>query len=130
MDSEFKPKINRISYFRKPEIETKYQNHLKNLKSQSITIDDYILKNVLKDNLFVITKNIFPYDIDYCEHYLIWINTNFNFSYEAIYNYIKIHFFDKDFFYFENDEKNKSILFVKHYHIFVFNKTKGLAHYL
>ena len=118
MDPEYKPKINKINYFRKPEIETKYQNHLKYLKSKSITIDDYILKTVLKDNLFVITKNIFPYDIDYCEHYLIWINTKFNFSYEAIYNYIKINFFEQDFFYFENDEKNKSILLVKYYHIF------------
>ena len=118
----YMPKINRIDYHRKPHIEEKYQKHLINLKNKNIKIDDYILETVLKDNLFVITKNPFPYDIDYIDHYLIWINTERKYSYEAIYNYIKIYFPNEQFYYFENDEKNKSILLVKHYHIFIFKK--------
>ena len=124
MSEIYKPKINRINYVRKPHIEEKYQNHLLKLKKENISIDDYIMKTVLKDNFFVITKNPFPYDIDYIEHYLIWVNTSIRYSYESVYNYIKNYFYDKEFYYFENDEKNKSILGVKHFHIFVFNKTK------
>lgn len=124
MSEIYKPKINRINYVRKPEIEKKYQDHLLKLKNENISIDDYIMETVLKDNFFVITKNPFPYDIDYIEHYLVWVNTSIRYSYESVYNYIKNYFYNKEFYYFENDEKNKSILRVKHFHIFVFNKTK------
>ena len=63
---------------------------MKKLTEKNIEIDDYILDTVLKDNLFVITKNPFPYDIDYIEHKLIWINTQYKYSDETIYKYIKI----------------------------------------
>lgn len=120
MSQFFTAKINRINYNRKPEIENLYRKHLKKLKEKNIEIDDYILNTVLKDNFFVITKNPFPYDIDYIEHKLIWINTKYKYSDETIYKYIKFNIPDKEFYYFENDEKNKSIHRVKHYHIFVF----------
>ena len=119
-DEIYMPKINRINYHRKPHIEEEYQNHLIHLKNENVRIDDHILKTVLKDNLFVITKNPYPYDIDYIKHYLIWVNTEIKYSYKAIYKYIQLYFPKKQFYYFENDEKNKSILLVKHYHIFVF----------
>ena len=123
-DKNYMPKINRIDYSRKDYIEEKYQNHLTKLKNKNVKIDEYILKTILKDNLFVITKNPFPYDIDYIDHYLVWINTQKKYSHEAIYNYIKFKFPNKQFYYFENDEKNKSVLLVKHYHIFLFKNIK------
>lgn len=122
MNKEFyyKPKINNFKYKRSKKIEEKYLLHKQKLKEKNISIQEHILNTIIKDNLFKITKNRFPYDIDNIKHYLIWINPKYKISYETIYQYIKFKLGTSYFYYFENSSDLKSILGIRHFHIFIF----------
>jgi len=118
-DITFKPSINRMPYTRSIEMQKKYLEHRKQIKDKNICVRDHILNNIIKDNLFKITINKFPYDIDNIEHYLIWINPNYKICYETLYEYIILYFKTNKFYYFENSSDLKSILDIRHFHIFI-----------
>ena len=115
--------INRkICFTRTKKIQKKYEKHKKFLKDNNLTTKEYICKNIIKDNLFVITKNNFPYYNKNIDHYLLWINPKYQhiISDETIYEYLTFKF-DGDYFtYFENIEEIKSVFDVRHLHIFIF----------
>ena len=130
-DYLYKPKMNYISYSRKGKVEEQYNCHIRKLKRNNINIEEYIMKTIIKDNFFIITKNLFPYNIDYIDHYLLWINPSYKISYKTLYEYINLKFQGKSFYYFENYIANKSILGIQHYHIFVNkNQLKKNINYL
>jgi hypothetical protein len=46
-----------------------------NFKMEILDVNNYICKNIIKDNLFVLSKNNYPYNIaDNIEHSIIWFN--------------------------------------------------------
>ena len=56
----------------------KYINFKNDLKNNNIDISDVIYKNYLKDKIFSIEKNRFPYSTEEnVFHYVLWINDNF-----------------------------------------------------
>lgn len=115
--------INRKFFFtRTKKIQEKYEKHKKFLKDNNLTTKEFICKKIIKDNLFVITKNKFPYYIKDIEHYLLWINPKYKniISDETIYEYLTIKFDGSYFTYFENIEEIKSVCDVRHLHIFIF----------
>ena len=65
-------------------------------------------------------KNDFPYNVPY-KHYLLWINPKIHFKVtnNFIMGYIENHFQSKEFICFENLTSNKSILEIRHFHIFL-----------
>lgn len=109
---------------RKVEIQELYDNS-KKLTNQY----EYICKNIIKDNLYVIVKNRFPYDIeDDIEHYLIWFNPKYYKSWrrtiiydnkyiENIINNNKL--VNKSYIYFINGSNIQSIKNIQHIHIFM-----------
>jgi len=109
---------------RKVEMQELYDNS-KKLTNQY----EYICKNIIKDNLYVIVKNIFPYDIeDDIEHYLIWFNPKYyknwrrtiiydNKYIEKIINNNKL--LNKSYIYFINGSNIQSIKDIQHIHIFM-----------
>ena len=119
MNNDYTPTINYIKYKRLPEIELEYQNHLKYLQGNNITIKDYIMNTVIKNNNMIIVKNNFPYNIVGFKHYLLWIHIEYKPSDLELYNYIKDYVGESDFYYFENSSQCKTVLCVRHLHIFI-----------
>tara|TARA_Y100000114_G_C11676822_1_gene286625 strand:- start:337 stop:681 length:345 start_codon:yes stop_codon:yes gene_type:complete len=68
-----------------------------------------------RDEVWVITKNKFPYHfVDDTQHYVIWFKNEIN------YNLIEFLLRDyEDVVYFENKSENKSIKSIPHVHIFL-----------
>ena len=96
------------------------QLHRKNDVQQAYEkykVDENELKKRLfsKDQVWVITKNKFPYHfIDSTKHYVIWFRNRIN--------YKLIDFLLRDYdnvVYFENKHENKSIKGILHVHIFI-----------
>ena len=114
-----KPFINHIKYHRVPHIQKEYDNYLIYLEKNNITIKEYIINHIIKDNIMNFCKNQFPYDIKEVNHYLLWINPKYKISYETIYNYLQLLLKGKMYIYFENSEVNKSVDSITHYHVLI-----------
>ena len=116
------PINSKIFFTRTKKIQEKYEKHKKFLKDNNLTTKEFICKKIIKDNLFIITKNKFPYYIPDIDHYLLWINPKYQniISDRTIYTYLSIKFDWCYFTYFENVEEIKSIYDVRHLHIFIF----------
>lgn len=112
------PPPNDVKFTRKKEVEEKYLEFRKDKSSDDIV--KHIKDNIIKQKLFSIVKNDFPYNVPY-DHYLLWINPkiNSNISCDFILKYVENYFQNKDFICFENIDCNKSILEIRHFHIFL-----------
>lgn len=107
-------------FMRKPEDEIKYKNYLIFLKKKSLTPHKNILDNIIGNNIYKLVKNTFPYDLDKeIDHWILWINPKNKLTFQEIDNLLKNKF--RNFVYFSNLEKNKSIKTIEHYQIFVCN---------
>lgn len=125
MDFEFIKKFDNdnppssFKLYRSKNTQDQYDNHY-----QSNFFIDFKNKitTILKEKLFYITKNTYPYHfIDDTLHYLIWFRSesNLNFT-QIIEDYFKIN--KSNYTYFENLEKFKSIKEIRHIHIFINTK--------
>ena len=109
---------------RTPNIRSKYEKFKKKLNNSSISIDTYIYNKYLKNDMYKIIENNFPYNIDNnMYHYVLWINPK---CFKII-NDKKITdiICDKmkklncnEYFCFENQNGSKSVLKIPHYQIF------------
>ena len=63
-------------------------------------------------------KNDFSYDIKNYKHYVLWINPNIKIQINIINYYICSKINTKKYIIFENYNSNKSVMDIKHYHIF------------
>lgn len=122
---QFHKKSPLINIKRKKQMEEKYILHKKNLKDKNINIEDYLQNSLFKNNFkYILTENDFPYNLkNGIEHKLLWINPNYNnlFNDELITKIISMRMRGKTYIYFENNDNNKSIKSIKHYHIFINN---------
>ncbi len=111
----------------------RYVNKLyENFKMEILNVNNYVCKNIIKDNLFVLSKNNFPYNIaDNIEHNIIWFNPKvFNKRQHIIMNkvyleqIIKIKLYLKnkvdttDYIYFMNSSGIQSVNGIYHIHLF------------
>ena len=107
-------------FMRKPEDEIKYKNYLISLQKKSLTPHKNIIDNIIGNNIYKLVKNTFPYDLDKeIDHWILWINPKNKLTFQEINNLLKNKF--RNFVYFSNLEKNKSIKTIEHYQIFVCN---------
>ena len=112
---------NHIKYNRTELIEKKYEDHIKNLKKNNIDISTYIIDTIIRDNIMVMCKNSFPYNIPNTEHYLLWINPKYKISRDTVDAYVEKKVKNKMYICFENSSVNKSINSIIHYHILIRN---------
>lgn len=99
----------------------KYNEFKTNLE---LKIEDYILEKYLKDKMFSIDLNAFPYNVnDGMSHYVLWINPIFEKKItnkkiiEIIINKMK-ELNCNEFFCFENNKLAKSVDGILHYQVF------------
>lgn len=112
------PPPDSVKFGRTKDTENKYLEFRKDKTIHDIIF--HIKNNIIKKRWFCIVKNDFPYNVPY-EHYLLWINpkVNFKVTNDFIMGYIENHFQRKDIICFENLANNKSILEIRHFHIFM-----------
>lgn len=114
-----KPPSSFVKFTRKKHIQDDYDKFMSLLKKYNILIEDYIKQEIIKDNLYKLCLNDFPYDIPNYTHYLLWISPDIKIKipYYIINYYLNSKF--SNYICFENHIKNKSVLGIRHFHIFV-----------
>jgi hypothetical protein len=108
-----------ITLNRLPEIQQKYEIHKKEI---NMDINDYLKNLFFNDSYdtYLLNGNRFPYNCEpNIKHMLLWINPKHNPPNQEINNYIEEIFKSKNIIYFENIEKNKSVIGIRHFHIFI-----------
>ena len=105
-----------IKFQRNNKYKIKYINHKKKIK----TMDEYIKKKYFSMNEpYVFTKNDFPYNTD-LQHYLLWINPiTKNINVDETIKKVLSHIEHKEYIYFQNCQKTKSVKTIPHYHIII-----------
>jgi len=110
-----------------------YDRQNTKIKSLGISGSDYIKRVYLQDKKYVLTLNKFPYHISqFIEHWCIWWSSKYyigsnlhSIYYQSVINRILEKYFGydmiagKDYIYFENEMKNRSIPGIRHIHIFI-----------
>jgi hypothetical protein len=129
----------KVGMTRTVEMETKYEEHKKNIHQTFQKIDEYINTKYFSDGnknkIFVFVANTFPYNCEAnIEHYLIWVNPKFNMFFPDTLNYskfdpmVKKEVHDKfgknanEIIFFENIMELKSVKTIRHLHIFIKHK--------
>ena len=115
---------------RKDTIQFEYNKFIKYIKDNKININEYIYKKYLNGKNVNFTENSFPYDIDdNCHHYIIWFDNEYfknvtqNININSIINdIVRNKFKDNEYIYFENLANNKSVVNIKHFHVFIKDK--------
>ena len=79
------------------------------------------------DNSIYFVINNYPYNVPwYVKHYVLWIRPGLTMNDNALYSAIKSSVYIEfgthlKFAYFKNIDKNKSIIEIDHYHVFIMN---------
>lgn len=130
--------------YRSAELTKTYNEYVKNITNEFGSISNHIMNkyflvdgNVNNNLKYIIAENTFPYHVeDKIYHYVIWFNPKYygsdiklNESDEMIKEIISEYNSNTDteivdYIYFENSSSNKSVLGVKHIHIFTQKKMK------
>ena len=102
------------------------QNEYDLYKKNPLNILKFSQKLFINNDLFVLVKNKFPYNISHnIDHYVLFINPKLKnkFNYELIYKVVKYKFkllyMYKPFIIFENIPENCSIKDITHYQVFI-----------
>ena len=109
---------------RDSDVESKYSQFKKNLKSKNIKVSDYLYNEYFKDTnkRYLIKPNNFPYSLSQnISHLLLWINPKATLTNNEIIAIIKNNFQNREIVYFENITENKSIKEIRHIHILIKN---------
>ena len=129
------PPINTLP--RNEEIDIAYKKHQKCLKDNNISIENHIMSKYFKDNTIkeYFTLNAYPYYLENnIYHYVIWLNPNYyknnednsfnNIVYKPFIKMIISKKYPKnEFIYYENEIKNRSVMGIRHIHVFIKNDT-------
>ena len=115
-----------IKLIRKKEVQNKYNKLKEKYKKENIDINDVIKKDVFKknnsDEKFAFEPCKFPYFLENgISHYILWCNPQYNWkkTLPLIFkNEIKKKLGNIEFGWFENEVKDRSVLGIKHFHIF------------
>ena len=115
-----------IKFIRRKEVQKKYNKLKDKYKKEKIDINDVIKKDVFKNGSlnekFVFEPCKFPYFVeDGISHYILWCNPLFDWKRTltiVFKNEIKKKLGNIEFGWFENEIKDRSVLGVKHFHIF------------
>jgi len=121
-------KYNRVMLVKHIFTRTPYIQYLYEINIKNVNQYEYICKNIIKDNLYVIVKNRFPYDLaDDIEHNIIWFNPKYYskwrrtiiYDNDYIENIIHRKFSNKPYIYFMNSNQSQSIKNISHIHLFI-----------
>lgn len=121
-----------INLLRQKTVQDNYNNHKININVKNINIEDYIINKYFKDpnSKYYFTLNTFPYNLeDNIKHYIIWLNPIYYNDKQINFNNIKHIDFIKsiinvpydDFIFFENNIQHRSVLGIRHIHVFIKN---------
>ena len=94
-----------------------YENYKK-----GINLNDKIRNQVLKNKLFLLNKNLFPYDVEPgIEHFVLWYQPYLqldNRTVHKILNFYKQKYGFQDYIFFENEPDKKSVTQIPHIQVF------------
>ena len=85
------------------------------------------IREILASENTYFVKNDYPYNVPwYIKHYVLWIRSGLTMNEDALASAIKAHILiefgaNLKFSFFKNNEKNKSITAIDHYHVFIMN---------
>jgi hypothetical protein len=101
------------------EDEAEYQFHKRLVKEFFVDIEEYIqVANIDPLEPYVLIKNRFPYDVMDNKHYLLWIKPGYDVS-KSVEHIANTRFPNQEIICMENQVQHRSILTVRHYHVFV-----------
>jgi len=99
--------------------EADYQFHRRLVKEFFVDIEEYIqVANIDPFEPYVLIKNRFPYNLIGCKHFLLWIKPGYDIS-KYVGDITKSRFPNQEVIYMENHLQHRSVLTVRHYHIFI-----------
>ena len=102
----------------------KYKENMLIIK-MTYTVPEYLMKKYFSSgNKIVLTANDYPYyTTSNVLHYLLWIHPSVHVEDTSVRNMISSkmpsNITYQDFIYFENHGNNKSILDIRHFHVFI-----------
>jgi len=101
------------------EDEAEYQFHRSLVNEFFVDIEEYIqVANTDPLEPYVLIKNRFPYDVIGCKHYLLWIKPGYEVP-KYVEHIVNTRFPNQEIIYMENQLQHRSVLSVRHYHIFI-----------
>jgi hypothetical protein len=106
---------------RRPDDEIEYQLHKEITKEICGNIDDAV-KSIYIDPFepYILIKNRFGYNLSpWIKHYLLWVNPKYKITPFSANIVIRERFPGKDFCFFVNPVKHRSVLSIIHYHVFI-----------
>ena len=106
--------------YRKLEVQKKYENEM----NKYINYEKYILNTYLNNKLYNLQPNKYPYDLQpNIKHCVLWLNPIINkdilYKKKFIEGILKSYIPNKEFIFYMNNQKNKSIKQVPHYQVFI-----------
>ena len=106
-------------------IQDKYDKFKLECTTNNIVIKDYLINKLFNNNeKFKFVPNEFEYYLESnINHYIFWINPNYNYEFNntIVENIVKKILNKKKFIIFKNNDNNKSIPEIIHYHVFFKN---------
>jgi len=113
--------------YRKPKLHSGYLIHIKKIIEKYGNIHSYIKEKIIKNRKIHLTLNKYPYDIENnVSHWIIWDlkNLTLNKYKKLVYKIFNPKYFD--FIFRINKEIDRSILEIKHCHLFIKYKKRHL----
>ena len=106
--------------YRKPEVQKKYEGEM----NKYLNYEKYILNKFLNNKLYNLQPNTYPYDLQpNIKHCVLWLNPIINkdilYKKKFIEGILKSYIPNKEFIFYMNSQKNKSIKQIPHYHVFI-----------
>ena len=108
---------------RVPIIQAQYEQHKLDVKEQGLTLEKIVEANVLKDRNRSLVPNSYPYDIQpNIKHMILWMRPGYEQTVQDTKRILEKRL-GTDVIVFNNNEENKSIKGMPHYHVFIQEST-------
>lgn len=109
-----------IKIDRLPHIEKLYVSN----KIKYKNYDNYILNNYLKNRLYNLQPNKYPYNLEKnIKHYVLWLNPMLKYKYiydkKFIHKLLKKKIKNKQFYFYMNKIDKRSVKTIPHYQVFI-----------
>lgn len=109
-----------VKFPRSKDISNAYNCFIKKLSDDNITIDRYVKIHILKNSPFIISENLFPYNVDQnIKHLVFWINDYIDVSLNTAKLIVQNRYKFLDVIIFTNSSLLQSVKGIKHYQVFV-----------